>query len=242
MSDKVLIIVHQETSSPGRVGQVLAARGYRLDIRRPRFGDPLPETMEDHAAAVIFGGPMSANDPDDFIKREIDWISVALAAEKPFLGVCLGAQMMALNLGGAVRAHPEGLVEIGYYPLTPTAEGRALMDWPGHVYQWHREGFTLPRGAVNLAVSPDYPVQAMRYGKAAYGIQFHPELTLAMMYRWTTKGAERLGLPGAQGRKAHFEGRAIYDPALVAWLEAFTDLWLGGARHAKDRPRLQAAE
>ena len=61
----VLIVLHQETSTPGRVGNVLRALGHGLDIRRPRFGDPLPETLEQHAGAIIFGGPMSANDPDE---------------------------------------------------------------------------------------------------------------------------------------------------------------------------------
>src|SRR5690349_3900696 len=64
----VLIILHQESSSPGRVGNALRARGYQLDIRRPRFGDPLPETLDGHSGAVIFGGPMSANDPDDYVR------------------------------------------------------------------------------------------------------------------------------------------------------------------------------
>ena len=63
-------------------------------MRRPRFGDALPATMHEHAGAVIFGGPMSANDADDFIRREIDWIAVPLRDEKPFLGICLGAQML----------------------------------------------------------------------------------------------------------------------------------------------------
>jgi GMP synthase (glutamine-hydrolysing) len=74
----VLIVLHQETSSPGRVGNVLRTLGHPLDIRRPRFGDALPETLDGHAGAVIFGGPMSANDPDDFVRQEIDWISVPL--------------------------------------------------------------------------------------------------------------------------------------------------------------------
>src|ERR1700761_8127011 len=67
----VLIVLHQEQSNPGRVGRLLRAQGHRLDVRRPRFGDPLPKTLRGHAAAVIFGGPMSANDPDAFIKAEI---------------------------------------------------------------------------------------------------------------------------------------------------------------------------
>ena len=98
--------------------------------------------MAEHAGAVIFGGPQSANDKDDFIKQEIDWVSVPLKENKPFLGICLGAQMMALNLGGTVDFHAEGQVEVGYYPIRPTDEGRAICAlWPDHVYQWHREGF-----------------------------------------------------------------------------------------------------
>ncbi|MFV2093100.1 MAG: glutamine amidotransferase, partial [Hyphomicrobiales bacterium] len=53
---KILVILHQEHSTPGRVGQRLRQRGYELDIRKPRFGDPLPQTMAGHAAAVLFGG------------------------------------------------------------------------------------------------------------------------------------------------------------------------------------------
>jgi hypothetical protein len=57
----VLIVLHQENSNPGHVGQWLVRNGFRLDIRKPRFGEPLPETLADHCGAVIFGGPMSAN-------------------------------------------------------------------------------------------------------------------------------------------------------------------------------------
>jgi len=74
----VVIVLHQETSTPGRVGNARRALGHPLDIRRPRFGDPLPETLSQHAGAVIFGGPMSANDPHDYVRREIDWIEIPL--------------------------------------------------------------------------------------------------------------------------------------------------------------------
>ena len=92
-------------------------------MRRPRFGDALPGDMAEHAAAIIFGGPMSANDTDDFIRTEIDWIAVPLKEDKPFLGICLGAQMCARQLGGTVFKHPTGHAEIGYYPIRPTAAG-----------------------------------------------------------------------------------------------------------------------
>ena len=92
MPQPVLIVLHQENSTAGRVGQALRERGYALDIRKPRYGDPLPETMDAHAAAIIFGGPMSVNDSDTFIRQEIDWIAVPLAAGVPDLALASAAQ------------------------------------------------------------------------------------------------------------------------------------------------------
>ncbi len=233
LAEKILIVLHQERSTPGRVGQALQRRGYELDIRRPCLGDPLPDTMARHAGAVVFGGPMSANDEDDFVRREIDWLAVPLREKAPLLGICLGAQMLVRHLGGRVAPHPEGMAEVGYYPLAATDEGRRMMDWPATVYQWHREGFDLPRDATLLAQGEMFRNQAFRVGPAAYGIQFHAELTLAMMHRWTVRGAHRLTLPGAQSRQAHFDGRSIHDPDVRRWLKDFLDRWLaGGARDA----------
>jgi GMP synthase (glutamine-hydrolysing) len=236
MSPKVLIILHQEQSSPGRVGQALEARGFALDVRRPRFGDPLPETMADHAGAAIFGGPMSANDPDDFIKAEIDWVGVPLRDEAPFLGICLGAQMLARHLGARVDRHPEGRVEVGYHPITATCAGRALMEWPDHVYQWHTEGFDCPRDGTVLAEGEHFPVQAMRVGPCAYGLQFHPELTHSMMYRWTVRGAHRFGLPGAQDRAEQLDKRWLHDAPLKRFLDDFLEVWISAMR-PELRPR-----
>jgi GMP synthase (glutamine-hydrolysing) len=230
MGQPILIVLHQEHSTPGRVGRALEQLGHPLDVRRPRYDDPLPPTMRDHAGVVIFGGPMSANDEDDFIRREIDWIAVPLKAEKPFLGICLGAQMCTRALGGRVYRHPEGHAEIGYYPIRPTAAGRAVVDpWPERVYEWHREGFDLPAGADLLAEGDMFEVQAFRYGAAAYALQFHPDVTHAMMHKWTTQGHERLAMPGARPRTSHFEDRAVYDQTARAWLGAFLDRWIGSA-------------
>jgi GMP synthase (glutamine-hydrolysing) len=234
MNSPVLIVLHQEHSTPGRVGHWLVKRGYSLDIRRPRFGDPLPETMDGHAGAVIFGGPQSANDEDDFIRREIDWIGVPLKEKKPFLGICLGAQMMARQLGSRVSFHAEGHVEVGYYPIRPTPDGRAVCElWPDHVYQWHREGFDLPDGATLLAEGDTFPAQAFRYGDHAFGIQFHPEVTHAMMCRWTIRGAHRMELPNAKQRVAHFEDRWVHDYGMQSWLSQFLDHWLRPAADAQ---------
>jgi len=220
----VLVILHQATSSPGRVGQMLEARGHALDIRRPPLGDPLPESLEHHAGAVMFGGPMSANDPDEFVKRETDWLAVPLRENKPFFGICLGAQMLVNHLGGSVESHAEGQVEVGWYPLRPTEEGAALMDWPEMIYQFHREGFTLPTGATHLATADIYPNQAFRYGENAWGVQFHAELTQVMMQRWVVRGAHRFDLPGAQKGREHLQGRLHYDDRVRQWLADFLDI------------------
>ncbi|CAN5543540.1 glutamine amidotransferase [soil metagenome] len=238
----VLIILHQESSTPGRVGNALRLLGHPLDIRRPRFGDPLPRSLDDYAGAVMFGGPMSANDPDDFVKQEIDWISVPLKEDRPFLGICLGAQMLAIQLGARVAPHPEGRAQIGYYPIRPTAAGRAIIpDWPDHVYHWHREGFGLPAGAELLAEGSDFPVEAFRAGHC-FGFQFHPDVTTAMMHRWTTRGHERLALPGARPRRDHFAYRVMHDVAERAWLKHFLDDWLARMPLAAGDVMREAAE
>ncbi len=224
----ILVVMHQEQSTAGRIGRLLEARGHRLDVRRPRFGDSLPQTMAGHAGAVVFGGPMSANDPDPYIREEIDWIGVSLREEKPFLGVCLGGQMLALLLGARVYRDPVGRGEIGYYPIQPTSAGHALCaaPFPGRVYQWHREGFDLPRGATELATGDAFPVQAFRYGGSAFGLQFHPEVTYAMICRWTTRAAERMDAVGAQPPVAHREGWYQFDRAIDLWIGEFVDRWL----------------
>jgi GMP synthase (glutamine-hydrolysing) len=229
MARDILIVLHSESSTAGRIGHMLQARGYRLDIRRPCLGDDLPPTLAGHAGAMIFGGPMSANDSDDWIAREIDWIGVPLKENKPFLGICLGAQMLAKQLGGSVSPHHAGLVEIGYYPLSPTAEGEALGPWPDHVYHWHREGHTLPAGATRLAASDTFENQAFQFGRTAFGIQFHPEVTRLTMHRWGVLGAHRFGLPNAQDSRAHLDGNLLHDADVKRWLSGFLGRWLAAS-------------
>jgi GMP synthase (glutamine-hydrolysing) len=222
----ILIVLHQESSTPGRVGNALRAMGYTLDIRRPRYGDPLPATLDGHTGAVVFGGPMSANDSDDYIRREIDWLAVPLRERRPFLGICLGAQMLARQLGATVAPHPQGRVEVGYYPVYPTDAGRAVCsEWPEHVYHWHGEGFALPAGCELLAEGHDFPVQAFR-SDTCFGTQFHPDVTTAMMHSWTARGCVRLEQPGARSREDHFAGRAVHDVVERAWLDQFLRQWL----------------
>lgn len=236
----VLVVLHQTHSSPGHIGRLLRQRGHALDIRRPRYGDSLPTTLAQHAGAVIFGGPMSANDNDDYILRETAWIGVALKEGKPFLGVCLGAQMLARHLGARVFLDPEQRVEIGYHAIEPNAEARKLGEWPERVYQWHKEGFDLPAGATLLATSSSpFPNQAFRIG-SALAVQFHPEISCAQVCRWTGYNPGRLTLDGAQARHDQIASHVAYAPRVHAWLAAMLDRWVDGTLDHGMRHRVDA--
>jgi len=244
---KIAIVVHQEHSRPGRVGALLEKRGYELHRLCPNLGCNLPEDMSDYAGVVIFGGPMSANDCGTLagIKCELEWIPKVVEAGVPYLGLCLGAQLLTRAVGGKVAAHPEGRVEIGYVDIEPTEAGREWFPGPMKVDQWHREGMELPACCELLATNDTYPVQGFRCGDSAFGFQFHPEVTLEMKEQWTSsaRASERLVLPGAMPREQHLAEHPIHDPPLGAWIDCFLDRWLacGVAAAATDAPELALA-
>jgi GMP synthase (glutamine-hydrolysing) len=226
----VLMVVHQSTSTTGRVGRQLEARGYVQDRRCPNFGCELPADLEGYAGVAVFGGPMSANDDDEFegICRELKWLESVVKADVPFLGVCLGAQLLARVLGARVSPHPDGVAEIGYHPVRPTQGFEGFFAEPLNAYQWHREGFELPDGAQLMATGDAYPNQAFKWGSNAYGVQFHPEVTRDIMLRWMRGGTRRLTLPGAQMPEAQRADNLRYDGVMERWLANFLDRWLVG--------------
>ncbi|CBI76997.1 Hypothetcial protein [Bartonella clarridgeiae 73] len=217
---KIAVVLHRQSSQTGLLGQFLQRNGFSLDFYYPILGQKLPKTLKHHAGVVILGGPMSVNDKDVYINEEIDWISLSLKDNKPFLGICLGAQMLAKNLGGCVAAKSDESVEIGWYPLEGTVRGKALMSWPGMVYHLHNEGiYDLPKEAVLLATGQTYPTQAFRYGKNAWGLQFHPELTRTMIQDWLIHSAQELTKKGAQSASAHLKGYSLYGQVLCEWFD-----------------------
>ncbi len=133
-------------------------------------------------ALLVMGGPMSVNDSDPWIAKEIDYIREHVARGIPYLGICLGSQFLAKAIGGAVAPGP-GL-EVGMTPIRLTDAARhdplfAHMPASFSVFEWHGEGLQLPDGASNLAHSTQFPAQAFRYGRAAYGLLFHLEIEAA---------------------------------------------------------------
>jgi len=225
----VLLIDHPVGKRDDRASRMLAERGYALDWRCPGRGDELPAAENaEHCAAIVYGGPECANDDTPYLHQELDWIETWVAQGRPFLGICLGAQLLARTLGARVARHDDGLHEIGYVPIGPTAGSDGFLAGEMYVYHWHKEGFDLPAGAELLAVGPTFPNQAYRYGACAYGIQFHPEVTAQVMARWCAEAAHMLEAPGAQDAERQVAGAKRYDAPMRLWLDGFFDLWLGG--------------
>lgn len=220
-----LIVVHQKRSSTGDVGLKLRNRGYKLDIRRPVLGEKLPNTMDEHDMAVIYGGPPSANDDTDYIKYEINWISNVLRDDKPFLGICLGAQMLAKNLGGEIKRSDDRSIEVGFYDLKPTGCGHQIFKHQKTFFQWHREGFHTPTDCEVLAEGDMFRENAFRYGKA-YGIQFHPEVNFKMHSMWLHYAGYMTKERGAQERYHQMNLRQKHAKKISMWLDTFIDNYL----------------
>ena len=108
---------------------------------------------ERHDGVVVFGGPMGVNDDCEWIGREIAWLETPLREDKPLLGICLGAQMLARTLGARVFNYADRRGEMGYFPVRPDtcADALCAAPFPRHVYQWHCDGFELPEGAQLIA-------------------------------------------------------------------------------------------
>lgn len=184
----ILVLQHIACEPPGAFEDVLVAAG--ADIHRVELdeGDQLPH-WQDYAAIVAMGGPMSVNDDAElpWLTAEKRAIAEAVRAGVPYWGSCLGVQLLAAALGGRVYAGTQP--EVGVLPVTLTDEGRSDPVFAGLpaeflTLQWHGDTFELPEDGVLLASSPAYPNQAFRVGRAAYGVQFHVEVTDRMAREW----------------------------------------------------------
>lgn len=227
--NRVLMVFNSATGQPGRVGSVLRRYGCEFDIRRPGEGDALPEDPGAYHLVVVFGGPMSANDEDlDNVRAILEWLPRVVESDAKYLGICLGAQLMARHLGASVRPHPEGMAEIGYYPVQPTEAGRHLFPDEMMVYHWHSEGFDLPEGAELVATGPTFPHQAYHVEGRIWGIQFHPEVDDETHERWLEHAGHKTACPNGQAPDQQRAGRAKYDAAFGAWFEQFAEKVLVG--------------
>ena len=226
---KALLVLHQKTSEAGDLGVKLIKRGYSLVYLRPPMGDELPQDLKQYSVIVIFGGPMSANDNDEFIKKEIDWIKFVINSNVPFLGICLGAQILAKHLGCKIEKNSKNLSEIGFYKIKPTSNGLKLFESQSIFYQFHTEGFEIPSGCELLAKGDIFSNQAFKY-KNCYGLQFHPEVNFYLHLKWVfqvlIKKPHILFSRGAQNLFYQFRLRLKYNKSISRWLDNFLDNYL----------------
>ena len=189
---RVLAFRHVPFEHLGLIEPALNSRGVAFDYADLYVdGAPVPKP-EDYAGLIFMGGPMSANDALPWLAREIRWIEQAVRRGQPVLGVCLGAQLIAKALGARVYRNPAK--EIGWFDVefTPDAARDHLFAEAASrelVFHWHGETFDLPAGSVHLAFSDACRHQAFRVGQYAYGLQFHLEVTPAMIDDWCRQDA-----------------------------------------------------
>lgn len=215
MAARVLVVEHQATCPPGLIGEWLTGAGLTLDIVRPWAGDDLLD-VADFAGYLVLGGEMGANDDEtvDWLAPVKEQVRRAVSLGVPTLGICLGHQLMAVALGGAVGPNPAGqtvgLTRIGW---TPARDGDALVAALDAVrgIHWNNDVATrLPPSAVVLATTPDGAPQIVRFGDAAWGTQLHPEADARICAEW------------ARTDYAHHAARGVDQAAVLGEIEQST--------------------
>ncbi|WNL46181.1 glutamine amidotransferase [Dyella sp. BiH032] len=230
MTRTALAIRHVAFEDLGLLAPLLAERGY--DVRYAEAGVDAIGAADVTAVdlLVVLGGPIGVYEREryPFLVEEQAAIAARLAARRPTLGICLGAQLMAQALGAEVA--PTGRAEIGFGPLSLTDDGRASVlqaigDVP--VLHWHGDQFAIPAGAQRLAQTPGFPNQAFALGRHALGLQFHLEVEAPRLERWLIGHAHELAAhridPATIRRDA-----ALHGDALTRAARAVFEAWLDG--------------
>lgn len=192
----VLVIQPDETDPPERLGAWFAEAGIRLRVVRPYAGEAVPGSVAEDAV-VVLGGDMGAHDEHDhpWLTDVKALLRTTVASGTPTLGICLGGQLLAAATGGRVERGRDG-TEAGTVVIEarPESAGDALFGGlPGRLRMMtlHRDAITeLPPDGVWLAGSDPYPHQAFRVGAAAWGVQFHPEISPATYRSWAVSSTD----------------------------------------------------
>ncbi len=184
---RVLILQHAWECPPATLGEILDKFALPYDIVNVEKARLPALTVYD--AIIALGGPQHVYDIDTYpyFVQEQEFIHSAIEQEIPFLGVCLGGQLLATSLGGIVSQHT--IPEVGFYDVQFTEAGQQdplFTGLPGYqkVFHWHEDAFELPPGSILLATNETTRNQAFRYGHCAYGLQYHIELNPELFDLW----------------------------------------------------------
>jgi GMP synthase (glutamine-hydrolysing) len=229
MIKQCLAVRHVAFEDLGLLGPLVAARGYGVGFHDAGVQPFNAETLLEPDLVVVLGGPIGVYEQEayPFIADEIAAVAARLQADKPILGICLGAQMMAAALNAKVA--PGQVKEIGWAPLTLTGDGQrsplaSLGATP--VLHWHGDNCELPKDCALLASTPHCPVQAFLRKPAQLALQFHLETEPARFESWLVGHTVELSKAGIDPRElrkqAHTFGpatREIGQKVLGAWLD-----------------------
>ena len=221
------ILQHAAADGPGLVTGVLDSSGCGIELVRLDRGDPLPAPA-DVDGLVVLGGSMGVHDvrAHPWLSAERELIGAVATTGRPVLGVCLGAQQLALALGAQVTEARVAEIGLGTVDLTVPGRRDPVLGpeygglGPSAIpcVQRHHDTFSLPDGAVHLAATPAVPNQAFRWGDLVYGFQFHVEVDRALAEGWRpllpsgiTLDPGALGPIEAAGRRilGRFVGQAV---------------------------------
>jgi GMP synthase (glutamine-hydrolysing) len=212
----VVLIGHADYETFGVAPETLRDRGLPWIEHLAHTGATLPRLSE-ISGIVLYGGIMNVDMTDEypFLEQEREYVRAALASGVPYLGICLGGQLLARALDHPV--YSAGVREIGFNALHPTPAAAddpllSVFDDGDMVFHWHEDTFDLPEGATLLATGGLVRTQAFRYGDAAWGTQFHLEVDRAEIDLW-------LQVAGEDGLRAW----GTTTQAVAAETEAFID-------------------
>ncbi|TMD63812.1 MAG: type 1 glutamine amidotransferase [Chloroflexi bacterium] len=184
---RVLALQNYWDDPPGYLGEIMAEFGIPYDTVKVDEA-PLPDPTR-YSAVISLGGPQNANAHEQYpyLLQEKELLRSIVQLDIPYLGICLGGQLLASALHAPVTRHHT--TEIGFFEVQLTGAGKRdplFHGLPGNpqVIHWHEDIFDLPRGAVRLATSETTSNQAFRVGHRAYGLQYHIEVTPAMFDIW----------------------------------------------------------
>jgi GMP synthase (glutamine-hydrolysing) len=184
---KCVAIRHLKFEDLGIFEEVLVRQGFEITYFEAGLNNFDSLDWDTPDLVVTLGGPIGVYETADYpwLKQEIDIIAQRLRLDRPTIGICLGAQVMAVALGAAVYPGPAREIGWSKLRLTPAAKPYGLVALDGtEVLHWHGDTFDLPEGAVLLASTELTPQQAFSYGRAGLALQFHAEANGARMEPW----------------------------------------------------------